>query len=219
MIKDEIRKAGIAAATQKVLTGSTLREMKRDLVESLANRGINAVKDKLGREIHLDSYASMVARTTVREATNLGCLNEMEELDNDLVQFSSHASACPICAPIEGRVFSISGRDKRYPPLSSAFRSGYHTLHPNCLHVLTPYIEKFDSNAGSTRSFSNSEYKPESLDRYYAQQEANRKRLADRRQWEKYKLLYPDETPSFSGFRAMKAAKSERYKNLVYKQG
>ena len=38
--------------------------------------------------------------------------------------------------------------------------------------------------------------------------------MRDRKQWEQFKAVLPDDAPTFSGFRAMKKAKSERYQEL-----
>lgn len=68
----------------------------------------------------------------------------------DLYEISSHGTTCAICAPLEGRVYSKSGNDPDFPPLASAFgkvdsngpdslTNSYLNIHPNCLHVLTPW--------------------------------------------------------------------------------
>jgi hypothetical protein len=221
VIKDEARQAGIDATQMKLTAGDTAKQMQKNLVQLMTDRGIVSIRDKRGHEIKLDSYAEMVSRTTVRETTNLATINEMQEIDEDLVQFTSHAAACPICAPIEGKVFSITGKDKRYPALDSVFPGGYHTLHPRCAHSVTPYIEDYDDNAEKTRKFSNTKFdsnSPEAkqqLDRYYADQKVKTARRNDRNQWEQYKQTLPDDTPkTLSGFRASKRADSEKWKNL-----
>jgi hypothetical protein len=186
----------------------------------LVDRGITAIRDKNGREIRLASYAGMVARTTVREATNTATINEQAEIGNDLVQMTSHGSSCPICGPLEGRVYSISGKDKRYPPLSSAFPGGYKTIHPNCAHSVTPYLEEFDDDAEQTRKFSQRPIdqdprSKEQIDSYYKEQARKTALRNDRNQWERYKAKLPDDAPkTLSGFRAMKKANSEKWQNL-----
>jgi hypothetical protein len=94
----------------------------------------------------------MVARTTTREAASVAAINECKEFDVDLVQISTHYPTCEICAPLQGKVFSISGKDKRYPKLTDEYRPPFH---PNCRHVLTPYVREFDDNAEETQRYSN----------------------------------------------------------------
>ncbi len=219
-INDLLKEAGAEAIAEKLTSGDTVKQAKNLMLKKMSEKGITAIRDKRGREISLDAYASMVARTTTREATNTGTMNAMQEVGEDLVQMTSHMSACPICQPLEGRVYSISGKDKRYPPLSTAFPNGYNVIHPNCIHSLTPYIEKFDDNAEATRKESNRPFeldpkKKSQLDAYYAEQKVKAQRRADYRLWEKSKTLAPNEAPkTFSGFRAMKRANSERYQQL-----
>ena len=70
--------------------------------------------------------------------------------DHDLWQIIKIGSTCPVCAPLEGRVYSKSGTDPDYPPLSMAFgkvdpaggdnlANTWLNIHPNCLHMLTKY--------------------------------------------------------------------------------
>lgn len=224
VVRDEVRRAGLEATALKLSSGDTIRQMQKNLVRMMTDRGIVAIRDRAGREIRLDSYAEMVSRTTVRECTNLATINENLEAGNDLVQMTSHAGACPLCLPYEGRVFSISGKDKRYPPLDSVFPGGFHTIHPRCAHSVTPYVEMFDRNARETRKFSNRPFDPASpeaqrqLDAYRRDQAVKTDRRNDRYQWERYKTTLPEDTPkTFSAFRSMKKANSERYRNLLGK--
>jgi hypothetical protein len=114
-IKDNIQKASMDAVGLKLSTNETLRECKKNILKNFAENGISAIKTKNGREIRMDAYADMVARSTTREITNTATIKQVEELGYDLVKMSSHPGACPICQEFEGRVYSISGKDKRFP--------------------------------------------------------------------------------------------------------
>ena len=222
-INDEIRKAGIEAVSQKVATGSTVKQAKTILMEKLTDKGILTIKDKAGRMVRLDGYASMVARTTTREATNKGAIQTVEDLGYDLVQMSQHFTACPICSKYEGRVYSISGNSKVYPPLDEAFSGGYAIIHPNCRHVLAPYFPQLDDNAAkmikeSNRDFVTDPRDARSLKVYHNQQEVKSKRRDDRNEWDEAKTKAPNETPkTFSAFRSMKKADSEKYQTIKEK--
>ncbi len=91
---------------------------------------------KSGRNYNLRDYSKMVARTRLRQAQTDAVKNTARQYDNDLVQWSSHASPCPFCAPLEGRIFSISGTSTKYPLLTEE-----PPLHPNCEHDLSPTSE------------------------------------------------------------------------------
>ena len=94
--------------------------------------------DKAGRNYNLRSYSKMVARTRLREAQTEAVENMCEQYDNDLVQWSKHADPCPICAPHEGKIYSLSGKHPVYPQL--IVRPPRDT-HPNCEHNISPTSE------------------------------------------------------------------------------
>lgn len=219
-VNDMVRRAGLEAVTQKVVTGGTVKDAKDALIRSLTDRGITAIRDKRGREIRLDAYAEMVARTTTREATNQATIDQLQDLGYDLVRMSSHATACAVCIPLEGRVYSISGLDKRFPALSVAMPPPYMTVHPNCLHVLEPYIERLDDNVPETirqsnRAFELSADEQKRVDAYKRHQDARRRMRQDRLQWERYRTVLPHDTPkTFSGFRRSKRSGSALWQRL-----
>lgn len=128
-IQDEFRQAGIDVMGEKYTEGLTWRETAKRLQDRLLTQGLTGFKDKLGREWRLDSYAQMVARTTSREIATVATLNTCQEADIDLIQISSHYPTCEICAPLQGKVFSISGKDDRYPKLEEEYTP---PIHPNC---------------------------------------------------------------------------------------
>lgn len=46
---------------------------------------------------------------------------------------------CEICAKYQGKIYCISGKDKRFPALfKTALRHGYATMHPHCRHEFIP---------------------------------------------------------------------------------
>lgn len=53
---------------------------------------------------------------------------------------------CEICAKYQGKIYCISGKDKRFPALfKTALRHGYATMHPNCRHEFIPvWLELMD---------------------------------------------------------------------------
>ena len=219
VVQDEIRQSGLDAVAGKLTVGDTVKATADNLKRNLADRGIKAVQTKRG-EMSLDAYATMVARSTTREATNLGTIQAMKETGNDLVQMSNHNASCPICAPLEGRVYSISGRDPNYPRLDFAFGEGYANVHPNCRHVLTPYIERFDRNLEKTREFSNRPFdidpRPEAQrKRYEVEQAAKRLLRNDMMQWQRYKLTLGDDVPkTLTTFRRWKKQNGEKWTSL-----
>lgn len=92
--------------------------------------------DKAGRNYNLRDYSKMVARTRLRQAQTDAVKNTCRQYENDLVQWSRHANSCPICAPYEGQIYSLSGKNPRYPLLTAE-----PPLHPNCEHDISPTSE------------------------------------------------------------------------------
>lgn len=216
-IEDSIRTAGIKAVTQKQATGGTVKEAAKILKQDLIEQGLKGVMDKRGRMISLDAYAATVARSTTREATNTATMNQLEGEGYDLVKMSSHATTCPVCSVYQGRVYSISGRSKEYPALSVVFRNGHNNVHPNCRHVIYPYIAKLADDPEGDKRRSNAPFTVDprsqhAIDEYNRRQKEKRQLRTDRAQYQRYKLALGDDAPkSFAGFRKSKAAQSERF--------
>lgn len=232
MMEDEIRKAGLQASLEKVSSGRTVKQMQRNLVQMLEEKDIAAIEYMRGGKkcyISLSSYAELVARSTAHEARNTANINLGVRIGNDLVKMSEHWGACPICTPYQGRVFSVSGANPNYPYLyDTPWSNMYQNFHPRCRHVLTQYIEELhtsEENARmqefSGRSFEvggsgwtkkQTEAANKSLANYRKGQDRKRRIYTDRKQYERYKLVLGKDAPkTFSGFRRMKTADSERW--------
>lgn len=220
-IKKIIKNAVDHAVIQKITQGQTVRECKKAIVNELMSRGIEGVEGKDGRMMSLDAYAALTARSRTREATNTATVNQLTALGRDLVKISKHNTSCPICAPLQGRVFSISGKDKRYPPLSIAFSGPYANIHPNCSHVPEPYIEELADDPEGDRTNSNLPFdidprSQKEIDLYNEMRRKKQQLRANRRQWERYSLALPDDTPkTFQGFMNIKRAGGERWDTLI----
>jgi hypothetical protein len=94
-------------------------------------------------------YASLVARTKFHDAHSVAALDQAANYDTDLVIVSSHNTTTAICIPFEGKIFSISGKDKRFPPLMDT-----PPFHPNCLHLIYPQFESALEASGQLQGFS-----------------------------------------------------------------
>lgn len=230
-----LRQAGLHSAALKAAAGQTVADMQKDLMQRLANDGFLTVQYGTGKrayQVGLDSYAAMVARSTTREAGNLARENQLAENGYDLMMMTEHYPTCEACAVLQGRVYSISGRDKRFPPLSRAFPSGYRNVHPNCRHVMTYWIEEMQSpeEIRAALSRSNAPFTDNRSDEeiaLYSKQQADSRRMrADRSQFERYRQRLGEDAPkSFHTFRRIKNADGqkwkemqEKYRNYLYSQ-
>lgn len=138
----------VAQAAAQVLTGSqTRREAAQGVLNRFAERGITGFIDSGGRSWDLASYAETATRTASGHAAVQGHIDRLQQAGHDLVIVSDAPEECKVCRPWEGKVLSISGRDKNHTSLSSATISGL--FHANCRHSTGIYIP------GVTRPFTN----------------------------------------------------------------
>lgn len=223
---DLFRRIGLERSAAMQATGRGVYKALPDFVAALRREGVTAFVDKAGRRWSLHTYGSMVLRTTSRQAEVLSVLTQDPE--HDLYQISRHGATCKLCAPLEGRVFSKSGRDPDFPPLAAAFgkmdKNGpddlsntWLNIHPNCLHQLirwTP-MGRSEGELEKIKDFSSFEKNPVTRDprtkkqiEAYRKKEAARARfLRDYRQWERYRETLGDPVPKrFQTFKKHKYA-------------
>lgn len=85
-------------------------------------------------------YSSMLFNTNLTRTAINRTLYDAEYLNKDLVYIPAHNLSCPRCMEWQGRVYSISGKNKRYPKLDEAYSNGMG--HPNCKHITVIYWDK-----------------------------------------------------------------------------
>ena len=146
------------------------------------------------------------------------------QLGYDLVETTTHHPTCEKCAIFQGRIYSISGNDKRFPPLSVVFLEGTYCIHKGCKHVFLPWVESMHTKeeieeaiAFSNRPFTDPRTQQEKDD-YDRLQYYIFKQYMDGLDYQNLQKLLPDIAPkSFSGYRRMKNAKTANYLKLVEK--
>lgn len=146
-----------------------------EMVGELLEHGVTCFIDRGGKQWTLPNYCHMTARTTAAQSRNVGTLFDDEA--HDLYIVVPHQTSCPVCAPFEGRVFSRSGNNPYYPPLSDLFgkinpagdnslENTWLSIHPNCRHSLAKYIERAYTplEVQQKRTFSNPKTNPYKTD-------------------------------------------------------
>lgn len=86
---------------------------------------------------NIASYNSMVYNTNLTKTGWNRTLYDSKLLENDLVYLPAHPGACPLCMQFQGKVYSISGKNPKYPKQSIAIEGGVG--HPNCKHEWVLY--------------------------------------------------------------------------------
>lgn len=95
-------------------------------------------KDGKTRNYRPGPYFERLARTEIRKAQTQAVKDRCAEYNNDLVMVSNHSTACGLCVPFEGQVYSLSGTSTIYPPADDE-----PPFHPNCAHVWIPISTEY----------------------------------------------------------------------------
>lgn len=167
----------INRTTLQVLTGAMSgREALVKTVKEWAASGVPSIVDRAGRQWTTEAYSNMVIRTnTTRVATEVQ-FKRAEEYGADLIEVSSHAGARPLCAPYQGKIFSISGKSEKYPPLSStSYGEPAGLFMINCGHMQYPFFEGI-----SRQTYSPDETEAEKAENARVYQESQKQRAIER---------------------------------------
>ena len=229
---DIYRRVGLEQVALMEAKGQGAFKTVPGFVEALRREGIKAFTDKAGRDWSLHTYCSMVTRTTSRQAEVLSVLSADPE--QDLFKVNSTSTACPLCAPYEGRVYSKSGTDPDFPPLASAFgkvdaaepdtlANTWLNIHPNCQHSLSPWTPagRSEEEIQKIKDFSNPKTNPFTRDprtekqikAYRKKEQARTEWLNNYRQWERYRMTLGDKVPkTYQTFEKHKRANDDKFK-------
>ena len=144
-----------AAIAQDIANGSLIQSRHKSALKQILEAHS---EDKMtvinGKRWKTEKYAETLARTTNITANSETNLIIAENNDTDLVKISDHNTKTPFDAQFEGRIFSIKGKDKRFPLL--LYKPPYH---PNCLHIMQPVFEEFYSPTDLQKEIDNSNKK------------------------------------------------------------
>ncbi|MEG1239945.1 MAG: phage minor capsid protein, partial [Oscillospiraceae bacterium] len=118
--------------------------VKRALKE-LAKQGVGSIEYPSG---HVDSIEVAVRRATVTGVNQTAMQMQAARADEagvDLVETTAHAGARPSHAQWQGKIFSRSGKSRKYPDFvqSTGYGTGAGLGGWNCSHSFRPYIEGF----------------------------------------------------------------------------
>ena len=234
---DLVRQKTLQSVALNEAKGGGLVNARKDLISELMNNGLTAFVDRSGRRWTLGNYCEMAVRTTSRQSTNFGEL--YDDPEHDLYIIVDRHSSCPICAKYEGRVYSRSGTNPNYPPLSDAFgkidpnQSGglentYLSIHPNCRHTLAKWVERAHSpvEIAAMQNKSNPAVNPYEVDprtekevkRYKELERQKAQRAACIREYRMMMQYIPaKELGSWLTFAKHYIAKDAKYKKLKQK--
>lgn len=133
----------VAGAVARVQLGDSRRAVMEDAWAALSRAGIRTVDYRSGARTTVDAAIRRHIVTQQNQCRNDLLFRRMDEWGHDLVFVSAHWGARPSHSAWQGKVYSRSGSDPRYPALAPA--TGYGTVGglcgANCRHTMTPYVE------------------------------------------------------------------------------
>jgi hypothetical protein len=138
-----------------IVGSGSLYGINRRLLQELTTKATDGkyitIIDKNGnpRQYQLSDYAELVARTKMTEASSQAVVNTTTAIGEDLVQVSVHNTTCAICAPFEGKIFSLSGNDPEFPAADDL-----PPYHPRCEHQLSTVIRSALEADGTLKAYS-----------------------------------------------------------------
>ena len=203
---------------------TSVYDVKKKFQEEMLKQNNNLlhVEYKNGAKVSISAYSSMVARTARIEASNTGSLDRCKAMNIDLVKCTKVPNCCPYCMKYEGKVYSISGKDTRFPKLygdNAPFQNGYNIMHPNCRHEFLPYIEDLQTEEGLKKDIKESNHFTNYSvhDKIFNVYQRNQAKLRQyRKEYQTYKTLkqeYGSDFPykTLGGFRRAYRHYSNKY--------
>jgi hypothetical protein len=137
--------------SEGIIAGRSRKNISDVLLAKLKANMDNGAFIKInGRNYNPKSYAELVARTRMREATTRGLTTTCLQYDINLVQWDIHSNACEECQQFLGRVFSITPGDPDFAELQER-----PPVHPNCECNLVPVTRGFLINRLGKDKFEN----------------------------------------------------------------
>lgn len=204
------------SATERMLTeGVSRRQATKEAVARMTEQGITGIVARNGARIPVEKYIAGVVHYNLRKAHVTGAENTIVQNGLDLVYVNFVGITCEYCAKYQGRVYSISGADPRFPKLE--FRPPYHA---HCVHSISAWIEEYQSQdevermlSASNRPFVDNRTEA-NIRRYNEIQREKSRKNETRKQWMRYKAVLPNDTPDLRRFASLKARDGQAYKDL-----
>ena len=114
-----------------------------DCIKRLSQSGLRHIDYASGRTFQLDTAVRMCVRTGCSQLAGKVMEENLKNTGQDLVITSQHMGSRPEHAPWQNKVFSYSGKSKKYPDFFK--ETGYGTVEglkgANCAHDFYPFWE------------------------------------------------------------------------------
>lgn len=214
-VKQRLESIVQAANSASLIEGQSRREVTRRAIAEASERGITGIIAKNGARIPVEKYLTGTIQYYQRKAHVDGAINRMVQNNLDLIYVNSVGITCSVCAQYQGRVYSLSGRDERFPTLLE--KPPYHA---HCVHSAYPWIERYEDQeeiermlVESNRPFEDNRAE-RNIKRYNELQREKSKKNDTRKQWIRYKSRMPD-LPDLKTFASHKARNTKKYQEWM----
>ena len=118
----------------------------RDTIMKWQKKNFTGFVDKGGREWRADAYARAIIKTTTFSVYNEMRTAPAKEMGVDTYYYSKKATAREACAPLQGKIVTIEGKEhtekgvKVYALKDYGYGTAGGCLGVHCGHYLTPFI-------------------------------------------------------------------------------
>lgn len=139
LLSDELDRAFL-----KVASGAySADEAVYSAVQALGRSGVKVVNYSSGRTDKVDVAVRRAVITGIGQAAANVQLGLAAEMGCDLVEVTAHLGARPSHAVWQGHIYSLSGKDPKYPDFrsSTGYGTGAGLCGWNCRHSFYPYFE------------------------------------------------------------------------------
>ena len=135
-------------AYMDIISGAfSYQEAVKKAVKTLCEEGISAIEYPSGHTDKIDVAVRRAVLTGVNQTAAEVQIARAEEMDCDLVETTAHVGARPSHAEWQGKIFSRSGKSKKYPPFSNTgYGTGPGLCGWNCRHSFFPFFEGLSKN-------------------------------------------------------------------------
>ena len=226
----ELCSACLWKSTQLMLANTAVGWQKKDF-ERLINwhleLGMYDEAEKAKKYLsRYGQYTENVFDSTAKSIRD-SVFKNMKKFKMDLVAYHDYGSGCCAeCAKMRGRVYSVSGKNKKYPKLPEYARINGN-FHPGCRCTMTTFFnddeifykgDKVNARKASNRPWIDDRDKREIklYEEYLKSIEEGERKEHDRDEYYKIVKELPDIAPkSFGAYRRMKNTKTANFMKLV----
>lgn len=165
-------------ALLKVSTGTySYRQACDDVIKEFTRSGLRTVDYASGRTYQVDTAVRMIVRTSTAQLAGKITEANCKTTGQDLVIISQHLGSRDTHVYFQNKVYSMSGKSKKYPDIHAPLGEGCAygrpegLQGPNCTHMFYPFWEGISEIPEPLKEPDPVEYKGRTYTRYEATQQ------------------------------------------------